>query len=189
MSGSRLELANPDAYGSPREYIERHLAPAVAELHRVTNELLTPGSTSAEDAAVDMVSEAGGIHWQQLDKRLQDTAKHVVFDGSTYFTLPKDLLKSKQVKVQLIATVYAHSVNKPGTVQFRLVRGDNGEVINGSFFETSSVAPVTVSRDLPFNEADHCIQPHRCTYFIVGRADKPGVFPVCRRFSLSFVYI
>lgn len=189
MSGARLELANPDSYGSPRDYIEKHLAPAVAELHRVTNELLTPGSTSAEDAAVDMVSEAGGIHWQQLDKRLQDTAKHVVFDGSTYFTLPKDLLKSKQVKVQLTATVYAHSTNKLGTVQFRLVRGDNGKPINDSYFLTDSTVPVTISRDLPFGELDHQVHPYMCTYFIHGRADKPGVFPVCRRFSLSFVYI
>src|SRR5215216_4530947 len=105
MSGVKIELANPNAYASPREYIETHLAPVVAELHRITNELIVPGSSSGEEWAMDMVPSVRGA-FSPLDRRLDNSPKHVVFDGAAHKSIPTELLRTKQLKVQLTAVVY-----------------------------------------------------------------------------------
>lgn len=185
MSGIRLELANPEAYSSPSEYIEQHLAPVATELHRMMNELSVPGSTAEADA-VDMVSSVpGSSGFNRLDERLHDYPKHVIFDGSGYFSLPKELLRQKRVKVQFVATVY---VQGPGSAAFRLVR-DDGMFLIESEFHTTSQLPVTVSYRLPFGEQPWCITPDSRTYYIEAMRTGGSCLPVCRRFSLSFVYI
>lgn len=189
MTGARLELGNPESYATAREYIESHLAPAVTELHRITNELLSPGATSAEEWAVDMVPSDGALaFFQRLDRHLESSAKHVVFDGADYFKIAPELLRTKQLKVQLTATVYAQHDHDPGTVEFRLVR-DDGTLIKNSHVSTYDAKPFTYSRVLPFGEEPGCVSPDRRTYFIEGCSPYRSSLPVCRRLSLSFIYI
>lgn len=191
MTGVKVELANPHQYTSPREYIEKHLAPAVTELHRITNELLSPGATSAEEWSVDMVPCAGPISiYQRLDRPLDNyTGKHVSFDGSEHLSVPPELLRAKQLKVQLTAVVYVYANGEePAPVSFRLVR-DDGEVIDNSEFKVTTVKPETRSFTLPFGTQQGSVAPERRTYFIEGRSIGRMSQPVCRRFSLAFVYI
>lgn len=189
MTGLRLDLPNPDTCESPREYIEKHLAPALTELHRITNELLAPGATSAEEWAVDMGPKTTGKFFQRLDQPLYHPGKHVVFDGTEYFTLPKELLRSKQVKVQLTAVVYGKADDDCGSsVAFRLVR-DDGVVIQNSDFFCHDQEPSTFTRTLPFGDATGSIAPGKRTYFLEGCSPFCQSMPVCRRMSLSFVYI
>lgn len=188
MSGLRLELPDPTAC-SPQEYIEKHLAPALTELHRITNELLSPGSTSTEENSVDLVpANLFAGRFSRLDTPLYQWAKHVTFQGQEYFSLPKSLLKAKQVKVQLTAIIYANRRKLTVTpVQFRLV-DSSGDVITNSELSTASSEPATMTAILPFGEQKGCIHPSSQTYFIEGCSDGSAT-PVCRRFSLSFIYI
>lgn len=182
---ARVELANPNLYASPQEYVEKHLAPVVAELQRVIDELCVPGSTSAEDDSVDMVPAVPGNYWSELDKRLRDTPKHVFFDGAEYLTIPKELLRQKLLKVQLAATVY---VKGKGKAEFRLVR-DDGQVILGSDFVTDCHEATTFRHTLPFGNTQGCVASEKRSYIIQARSIGPAAIPVCRRFSMSFVYI
>ncbi len=184
MSGARIELANPLTYDSPREYAEQHLVPVVAELHRVLNELLVPGSSSGEEWAMDMVPSVGGA-FSPLDRRLDASPKHVVFDGAEYLKIPTELLRAKQLKVQLTAVVYAQG---KGDVLFRLVR-DDGVVVANSHMSTFSETPETITRTLPFGELPNCVAPKRHRYIIEGKGLDLGAIPVCRRFSMSFLYV
>lgn len=127
--------------------------------------------------------------FQRLECRIDQTAKHVVFDGSEYLKIPKELLRSKQLKVQLTAVVYArHDSVDTNTVEFRLVR-DDGQVITNSHIPTYSGGPETFTRTLPFGNAEGCIAPEKRTYYIEGCSPFRASLPVCRRFSLSFIYI
>lgn len=185
MPGAQVELANPNTYSSPKEYIEKHLAPIVAELHRVTNELISPGSTSAEEWGVDMAPGRDCLgFFQYLDKNLDATPKHVVFDGAAYQSIPTEILRQKQLKVQLSAVVYGIK----GDVAFRLVTAD-GAVVLGSEFTTPAKEPTTITCQLPFGDARGCVAPKQLTYMIQGKGLDPGAIPVCRRFSLSFIYV
>lgn len=186
MTGARVELANPNQYASPKEYIEKHLAPVVAELHRITNELATPGSTSAEEWGADMVPSSPIINsFAPLDKRLDESPKHVVFDGSSYLSIPKELLRQKLLKVQLTALVY---VKGEGDVLFRLVR-DDGAVVANSHINSCSTQPELISRTLPFGDAPNSVAPKQHRYIIQGKGLDLGAIPVCRRFSMSFIYV
>lgn len=186
MTGARIELANPNLYDSPREYVEKHLAPVVAELHRITNELIAPGSTSVEEWGVDMVPSNPTVGaFSPLDKRLDDSPKHVVFDGAAYQSIPKELLRSKQLKVQLTAVVY---VKGQGDVLFRLVRDDGMPVAN-SDFGCSEQQAVIVTRTLPFGDHPKSVAPKQHSYIIQGKGLDLGAIPVCRRFSMSFIYV
>lgn len=190
MTGIRVELNDPTDYPSPKDYVEQHLAPVATELQRITNELLSPGATSSEEWSVDMVPSTGGFGaFCSLDAPLTVNAKHVTFDGREYFALPKELLRAKQVKVQFTAVVYVkllHDTHYP--VTFRLVK-DTGEVIDNSEFDVSTEEPETVRRTLPFGDARGSISPELRTYYIQARCLGAGKLPVCRRLSLSFVYI
>lgn len=190
MSGIRLELANPNEYASPKEYVEKHLAPVVTELHRAVEELLKPGASSAEEWAVDMVPNIiSDREFQPFGVPIKSRAKHVVFDGSEYFSLPEALKSQKQVKVQLQAVVY---VKGPGAADFRLV-DDEGFVISNSSFGVASIHgqnnPFTHTQALGFGAMSGLIQPELRTYYLQGRRVHGGAVPVCRRFSLSFIYI
>lgn len=183
---ARVELANPNLYASPQEYIEKHLAPAVTELQRLISELSVPGSTSAEDWAVDMVpSESSRLFFSNLDRRLDSKPKHVVFDGAEHLTIPKELLRQKLLKVQFSATVY---VKGKGSAEFRLARDDE-QVIFGSTFVTDCHEATTFTHTLPFGNTQGCVAPEQRSYIIQARSIAPGAIPVCRRFSMSFVYI
>lgn len=190
MSGTRLELPTPDGYASAQEYVEQHLAPVATELHRLVNELLMPGSTSAEEWESDMIPSGpftGGF--QPLVEHLKPAAKHVTFDGSAYFSLPKEHLRAKRAKVQFTAVVYGKRLHKQlGSVAFRLIRAD-GMVIDNSEFQVTTEEPETVSRILPFGAMDGSVSPERHDYIIEGRYLGARMLPVCRRLSLSFVYI
>lgn len=186
MTGVRLDLANPNTYESPREYVEKHLAPLVTELHRLLNELSLPGASSAEEWGMDMEPSAPALNaYAELDRRLDQSPKHVVFDGSTYESIPKELLRSKQLKVQLSATVYNKGL---GDVLFRLTR-DDGVIVANSHISSCSRQPETIVRTLPFGNALNCVAPYPHKYIIQGKGLDLGAIPVCRRFSLSFVYI
>lgn len=185
MTGVRVDLANPNTYDSPREYVTQYLAPIVAELHRITNELISPGATSAEEWGVDMVPSSTALgSFHPLDKRLDDSPKHVVFDGAAYQSIPKELLRQKQLKVQLSAVVYAMN----GDAAFRLVRSD-GAIVLGSEFKTASREPLTITCRLPFGDSPGCIAPKQLSYIMQGKGLDLGAIPVCRRFSLSFTYV
>jgi hypothetical protein len=186
MTGIRLEFYDPKDHEQVSDYIRDHVAPVATELHRITNELLSPGSTSAEEWSMDMVSSAP-IHdgFSRLDRRLDESPKHVAFDGSEYFSLPKELLRAKQVKIQFTAAVY---VKGHGTAAFRLVC-DGGALIKDSEFTTDSPILFTKTCRLPFGDQRGCIQPDRRTYYIEACRTKGRGIPVCRRLSLSFVYI
>lgn len=190
MSGTRLELANPEAYASPQDYVVEHLAPVAMELQRVVNELLTPGATSVEEWGMDMVpSGPFSGEFQPLDGHLHRASKHCTFNGGEYFSLPKEHLLAKQVKVQFTAVVYGKKLHKQlGPVAFRLIRAD-GMVIDNSEFQVTTEEPETVSRILPFGELRGCVSPERHDYIIEGRCVGVRMLPVCRRISLSFVYI
>lgn len=183
---ARIELTNPNLCATPQEYIEKHLAPAVTELQRLINELTAPGSTSAEDGSVDMVSsESSRFVFHPLDRRLDTRPKHVVFDGTEYLSVSKELLRQKQLKVQFTATVYSKG---KGLAEFRLVR-DDGVIILGSTFETDCHEPTTFTHTLPFGNAEGCVAPEKRSYIIQARSIDRAAIPVCRRFSMSFVYI
>jgi hypothetical protein len=185
VSGVRLDLANPNTYSSPKEYIEKHLAPIATELHRLANEMVAPG-TSAEEGAMDMVpSFHPSSSFARLGKRLDESAKHVIFDGSAYFSMSKELLRSKQLKVQFTAQVY---VKGSGEASFRLVRGD-GMFIQDSLFRAAGSQLKQIVRILPFGDQPGCVSPDSRTYFIEAGNVEAGLVPVCRRFSLSFVYL
>ena len=186
MTGTRIELANPNLYDTPKEYVEKHLIPVVTELHRMLNECLDPGSSSVEEWAVDMAprpSPNGGF--SIIERPIKPLSKHVLFDGAAVHALPRDVLRRKQAKVQFSGTVY---VVGDGEAEFRLLRGD-GDIVTGSVIRTDSKLPVTVSCVLPLVDADNSVVPKAMTYFIQGRMRTGGGTPVCRRFSLSFVYI
>jgi hypothetical protein len=184
MTAVRVELGNPGTYGSPTEYIEQHLMPAVTELHRITNELLDPGSTSPEDHAADMVpGEKSKSYYRRLDKPLHHSAKHVAFDGSEYFKIDPELLRSKQLKVQLTAVVYVLGTE----AEFRLVR-DDGAIILGSLIQSYKRTPETLSVILPFGNEDGCVSPDARVYYLEGGSLGRNI-PVCRRFSMSFIYL
>ncbi len=186
MSGVRVELANPNLYESPREYVEKHLAPVVAELHRITNELIAPGSTSVEEWGVDMVPSGASLGtFSPLDRRLDDTPKHVVFDGAAYQSIPKELLRQKQLKVQMSALVYRKG---RGDVLFRLVRED-GAVVANSDISSCSSEPEMITRTLPFGDTPNAVAPQQHSYIMQGKGLDLGAIPVCRRFSLSFIYV
>jgi hypothetical protein len=188
MTGIRLNLADPADFLSPHDYIEQHLLPIAAELHRLTNELIAPGST-AEEIAVDMAPSSPGASFADLDRRLDESSKHVTFDGAEYFTIPKDVLVAKQAKVQLTAVVYLRHLQATcGAVEFRLVR-DDGMLVENSTFEVTNKEPEMVTRILPFGYQDGSISPERREYVIQARYVGERTLPVCRRFSLSFVYI
>lgn len=183
---ARIELANPNLCATPQEYIEKHLAPAVTELQRLINELTAPGSTSAEDGSVDMVpGEISRVAFKPLNRRLDVRPKHVVFDGAEYLTIPKELLRQKQLKVQLSSTVY---VKGPGSAEFRLVRDDDW-VISGSKFATDCHEATVFTHTLPFGNTQGCVAPEKRSYIIEARSIGAAAIPVCRRFSMSFVYI
>ena len=190
MSSIRLELANPEGYSSVKDYVEKHLVPVVSELHRLTNEMMTPGSTS-EAYAVDMSTEVPGPIWQNLDTPINQVGKYADFDGSEYFALPKELLKAKQVKVQFVAQCYVRKTDdifQLGGVDFRLVDDDN-DAIEGSQFTTLAPHPATISLRLPFSDSRHHIRPSKRRYWLQARSHSQVVQPVCRRFSLSFIYL
>lgn len=184
MSGAQVELANPNLYDSPREYVEKHLAPVVSELHRVLNELIVPGATSSEEWSVDMVPSVRGT-FSPLDRRLDELPKHVVFDGAAYESIPKELLRQKMLKVLLTAVVY---VKGSGDALFRLVR-DDGAVVANSHINSCSQLPETIARTLPFGDAPNSVAPSKHSYIIEGKGLDPDAIPVCRRFSLSFTYV
>ncbi len=182
MSGIRLELANPNEYPSIPDYVGRHLVPVVTELHRVVNELMEPGSSSMEESSVDMVPRVPTTAaFGTLDTHYRPSPKSVVFDGASYFQIPKELLRSKQLKVLFDGVVFT---GKPGQATFRLMRED-GCIVSGSEFTTDSLADSHFARWLPFGEAEDRVLPRKTTYFIQGK----GLMPVCRRFALSFVYL
>lgn len=186
MSGIRLELANPEGV---QDYVEKHLAPIATELHRIVNELMEPGSSSTEDYATDMIPlPSAQRNFARLCKYLHVEPKHVTFDGSEYFSIPKELLRAKQAKVKMTAVVYADNNYKLNPVYFRLV-DDGGGLIAGSEFETDSMQPVTISRTLQFADSPGAIRPTKANYFMEARSSSDRTQPVCRRFSLSFVYI
>lgn len=192
MTGVRLELGNPNAYKTVQEYVERHVAPVVTELHRLTTEILAPGATSAEECGVDMVSDPESRGFRRLDRHLSGspTAKHVVFDGAESFKIAADVLRNKRLKVQLSAVVYQRHLNDGGIapVVFRLA-GEDGIVISDSEFHCISTEPTLHSRVLPFGRQMGCIEPSLQRYYLEA-SGVPGVaLPVCRRFSLSFIYI
>ena len=186
MAGIRVELANPKLFKSPEEYVERHLAPITAELHRLATEFFVPGSTS-EELAVDMTTRLGPYNdrFKRLDRPLDSSPKHVVFDGSEYFLLPKDVLRAKQVKVQFTASVY---VKGGGGADFRLTNSA-GNLIEDSFFQVEGAELKTVSLRLPFGEQKGSITPDSQYYYIEAGRVAPGSLPVCRRFSLAFIYV
>jgi hypothetical protein len=184
VTGVRVELDNPIAYRSPTEYIEQHLLPVVTELHRITSELLDPGSTSPEDYAVDMVpGEKSKSYYRRLDTQLNPSAKHVTFDGSEYFKIAPELLRSKQLKVQLTAIVYVLGTR----AEFRLVR-DDGSIILGSLIQAFQRTPETFSVILPFGNEAGCVSPDARIYYLEGGSIGKNI-PVCRRFSMSFIYL
>jgi hypothetical protein len=186
MPGVRIELANPNTYDSPREYVVQHLAPIVAELHRITNELIAPGATSAEEWGMDMGPSAATCGaFSPLDRRLDNSPKHVVFDGAAYQSIPKEILRAKQLKVQFSALVY---VKGKGDACFRLVR-DDGAVVANSHITCSGKEPALITRTLPFGDAPNAVAPKQQTYIIEGKGLDPGAIPVCRRLSLSFIYV
>ena len=185
MSGIRLELANPNEYSSPKDYIEQHLAPVAAELHRLTSEMMTPGAT-AEEWAIDMVP-SNAVHgaWGSFDQRLHESPKAVTFDGAEHELISKELLRSKQLKVQLSAIVYVLDAD---SAEFRLI-GRGGEVIERSTFTCIEHQPQLFTRTLPFGPRNGSIIPEKQSYILQGRPTQRGGRPVCRRFALSFVYI
>lgn len=191
MTGLRIELAKPDADSTPQEYVEKHVAPVAVELHRLVNELMVPGATSAEEWASDMVPSGacfdGDFH--RCDERLQRGPKHVTFNGLTYFDIPTKIRRRKKVTVQFTAVVYGKKLGKIcGDVAFRLVRAD-GMVIDNSEFQVKTEEPQTVTRSLLFGADPGRISPDLRDYIIEGRSIGPRTLPVCRRLSLSFVYI
>lgn len=182
---SRIELANPNLYATPQEYIEKHLVPLVNELHRVVEEVTSP----IGDKSLDMIPQVSGIQWSQLDIHLDRTPKHFIFDGAAYEKVPTELLRQKQLKVQLNALVY---VIGGGSADFRLVRYDGlpfGEPVLGSTFETDCPEPTSFTLTLPFGNTKGCVAPDKRSYIIEARSVDSGIIPVCRRFSMSFVYI
>lgn len=182
---SRVELANPNLYASPQEYIEKHLAPLVTELERIVEELTSP----VGDKTFDMIPQVSGLQWSPLDIRLDRSPKHFIFDGSAYEKVPTELLRQKQLKVQLTALVY---VIGEGEAEFRLVRYDGlpvGEPVIGSNFETDCHEPTSFTLTLPFGNTKGCVAPEKRSYIIEARSVDSGIIPVCRRFSMSFVYI
>lgn len=182
---SRIELANPNLYSTPQEYIEKHLTPVVTELHRALEEVTSP----AGDKTMDMIPLYAGLKWSPLDARLDNTPKHFIFDGSAYEKVPTELLRQKQLKVQFTALVY---VIGGGPAEFRLVRYDGlpvGEPVIGSKFETDCHEPTSFTFTLPFGNTKGCVAPEQRSYIIEARSIDSGIIPVCRRFSMSFVYI
>lgn len=186
MTSAKLELAAPEGFETPRDYVEKHLAPVAAELHRLVNEFLEPGSTSSEECSVDMAPSGEATHkWWMVDTVINERPKHVMFDGREYFAIPKESLRGKRLKVQMNATVF---VKNGGSALFRLIRGD-GDVVKESEFSASSSEPATITRILPFGEGPGCVTPHWQSYIMQARKLEKHSLPVCRRFSLSFTLI
>ena len=186
MTAAKLELADPHEFDTARDYIEKHLAPTAAELHRLVNEFLDPGSTSSEECSVDMAPSGEAPHkWWVVDTVINKQPKSVLFDGREYFSIPKESLRGKRLKVQMNATVF---VKHGGSALFRLIRGD-GDVVKDSEFSASSSEPAIISRILPFGEGSGCVTPHWQSYIMQARKLEKHSLPVCRRFSLSFTLI
>ena len=182
---SRVELANPNLYASPQEYIEKHLAPLVTELERIVEELTSP----VGDKTFDMIPQVSGLQWSPLDIRLDRSPKHFIFDGSAHEKVPKEILRQKQLKVQLNAVVYVIGGRE---AEFRLVTYEGSvaaEPVMGSSFETDCPEPTSFTLTLPFGNTAGCVAPEKRSYIIQARSIDPGAIPVCRRFSMSFVYI
>ena len=120
-----------------------------------------------------------------IDKPIATLTKSVMFDGREYFSIPKETLRSKRLKVQLSASCY---VKNGGAASFRLVRGDGSPLPESEFLVTGS-EPFLVTRVLPFGEGPGCVTPHWQAYTMQAKRLEKYSLPVCRRFSLCFIHI
>lgn len=182
---ARLDLADPRGFDTPRDYIEKHLAPVATELQRLVNEFLSPGASTSEAWEVDMSPHRDSAGYANVTELLQPPVKSAFFDGREYFSIPRETLVRKRLKVQLVAVAY---VKNGGSASFRLVRGDGG-IIPDSEFQVASGEPTTVTRILPFGEGAGCVLPHNQQYIMQAKRLEKHSLPVCRRFSLSFICI
>lgn len=181
MTDVKLILPEPDSF-EPGDYVRDKLIPLAGHLQKLCNEFFNPGCT-AEEGIVDMMPAEPHKYFEDLDKRVIDKPKSVRFKAETGIPLYKG---EKRLKILLSAMVY---VQPAGTACFRLVRADDGMFIEDSVIQINNTEPTLINRYLAFGNQDGRISPFEYTYNIQGKFLGSKCNPICRRFSLTPVYI
>lgn len=180
-SDIKLVLPEPQSF-DPADYVRDKLIPLAGHLHKLCSEFFNPGCT-AEEGIVDMMPNEPHKYFEPLDKRVTEKPKSVVFKTDPNIPQVKG---DKRLKILLSAVVY---VQPPGTACFRIVRACDKMVIEDSIIQINNTEPALLNRYLHFGNEQGRISPFEYEYQIEGRYIGSKCIPVCRRFSLSEVYI
>ena len=186
MSDLKLYLPTKEEEESPQIYVNQKLVPLAAELHRLVNENMTRGVTE-ENSDIDMVPQEVGKQYSLVNMYLHTVrAKFCTFSVDTKQTpLQKD---GKMLKVMYKATVYSEN-GKP--VHFRLMRVKDKVTIRQSDIQTANTKPTEHVLYLPLGDSSQKdrIQIKENEYCIEAKYVQLWARPICRRFSLSLVYV
>ncbi len=181
MTDCKLILPEPDSF-DPADYVRDKLIPLTGQLQKLCSEFFNPGCT-AEEGIVDMMPAEPHKYFENLDKRVEDKPKSVLFKPERDLPLYKG---DKRLKILLSAIVY---VQPAGTACFRLVNGDNGDVIEDSIIQVTNTEPALYTRYLSYGNQEGRIRTTEYTYAIQAKYLSTKCNPICRRFSLTTVYI
>lgn len=180
---SNIKLLLPSHEGlSAKEYVEQRLVPLAGDLKRLCDEFFVPGST-AEDVSVDMRPSQLKKFYSPVDTRVSEKPK------STSFWIPDNFpyeQNGKRLKIQFRAVLY---IAGNGTAAFRLVDTKRDSEISGSTIQVMSSEPTLYERCLDIGRDGESIHPEVTDYHIEAKLLTTLCQPVCRRFSLSCVYI
>lgn len=181
MSDIKLILPKIESF-EPADYVRDKLIPLTGQLHKLCSEFFNPGCT-AEDVIVDMMPNDPHKYFECLDKRVSEKPKSVTFKTEPNLPLSKG---EKRLKILFSAVVY---VQPSGTACFRLVRACDKMIVEDSLIQTTAEEPTLLNRYLHFGTEEGRISPFQYEYIIEGRYLGAKCNPICRRFSLSEVYI
>lgn len=183
MSESNVKLILPECETfDPADYVRDKLIPLTGQLHKLCSEFFNPGCT-AEEGIVDMRPEEPHKYFESLTKRVHDKPKSCIFKAEPGLPLAKG---DKRLKILLSAVVY---VQPAGTACFRLIRACDKMVIEDSLIQTTNTEPALLNRYMAFGNQEGRISPFEYEYIIEGKYLGTKCVPICRRFSLSAVYI
>jgi hypothetical protein len=183
LSDIKVILPTKDESENPSDYVNNKLVPIVSELHRLTNALIC-GGNSEEYSDIDMIPSTIGLKFAPVDVYLQQkrpkSCTFEVPDNTPYQQLGKSL------KALFKAEVYSE---KGHSVCFRLINSNSGESLRDSSLQVMTKEPKVYSVYLPIGAQKDRVQLNLTTYHIEAKCMTIIDRPICRRFSLSLVYV
>lgn len=181
MSDFKLQLPEPTDF-DPSNYTKNHLIPLCAQLHKLCSEFFTPGCTD-EAGAVDMAPKEPHKYFEDVDTPVSSKPKSVRFSVDPNVPLFKG---EKRLRICLSAVVFCQP---SGTAVFRLVRRSDKSVVEDSLIQTGATEPTLVNRYLLLGNEPGRVSPYADDYVMQAKYMGTKCVPICRRFSLSVVYV